>query len=46
MIVIENSLLVNGWYLYCTPKIFTVAYATFLSSFKKAKVFSPTGTRL
>ena len=33
-------------FLYCTSKIFTVVYATFLSSFKKAKVFFPTGTRL
>ena len=32
--------------LYCTSKIFTVPHTAFLSSFKKAKVFFPTGTRL
>lgn len=32
--------------LYCTSKTFTVTYAAFLSSLKKAKVFFPTGARL
>lgn len=43
---INCSTVKKEWYLYCTPKTFTVTYAAFLSSLKKAKVFSPMGTRL